>query len=176
MPPCLSFQLTEPKLTIEPPPAAFMSVLTFLAAKNWCFRFTAMPLSQLSGVVSSILWRWSLAALFSSTVIGPRRPRIMSIAASSFAMSVMSACTNSGGVFAPGVNRLTSASAFGTSMSTKPTRAPCATNCSTSVSPMPVEPPVINTTRSTKLGYRASDAIGASLTISHTKSGPTGDK
>jgi hypothetical protein len=87
----LSFQLTEPKLMIEPPPAAFMSVLTFLAAKNWCFRFTAMPASQLSEVVASILWRWSLAALFSSTVIGPKRSRTTSIAASSVATSVMSA-------------------------------------------------------------------------------------
>ena len=148
----VSWKLTEPKLMIEPPPAAFMSALTFLAAKNWCFRFTATPASQLCGVVSSILWRWSLAALLSSTVIGPKRRRTVSIAASSCAMSVMSVGTNSGVVLAPAARRLASASPLATSMSTKPTRAPWATNCSTSVSPMPVEPPVISTTRSTRLG------------------------
>jgi hypothetical protein len=67
MPPCFSFQLTEPKLTIDPPPFAFMSAATFFAAKNWCLRLTAIPASQLADVVSSIEWRWSLAALLSST-------------------------------------------------------------------------------------------------------------
>ena len=34
MPPCLSFQLTEPKLTIATPPFAFMSAATFFAARG----------------------------------------------------------------------------------------------------------------------------------------------
>ena len=74
-----------------PPPAAFMSGSTAWAAKNWWRRFTATRLSQYSGVTSSVRWRSSWAALFTSTVIGPMTSRTVAIAARRAAMSVRSA-------------------------------------------------------------------------------------
>ena len=41
MPPIPIRQEIEPKLTIEPPPAAIMPGATAWMAKNWCFRLTA---------------------------------------------------------------------------------------------------------------------------------------
>ena len=151
MPPCLSIQLTEPRLTIDPAPAAFMSAATFFAAKNWCLRLTAMPASQLSGVVASMAWRWSLAALLISAAIGPIWPRSLAIAASSAPMSVRSAAENTGACreFSRRITRL---AAELSSMSMNPTRAPCRANCSTSAAPMPVAPPVTSTVRSCRLG------------------------
>ncbi len=151
MRPIFSIQLTEPKLTIDPPPARCMSGATACAAKNWCLRLTAMPASQLSGVVSATLWRWSLAALFISAAIGPKRPRTASTAASSAVVSVRSASTNSGAVRAPG-SEAASVRPEPPSMSMKPTFAPWAAKCSTRLAPMPVAPPVTSTTRSTRLG------------------------
>ncbi len=76
---------------MAPPPDAFMSGSTAWAAKNWWRRFTAMRLSQYSGVTSSVRWRSSCTALFTSTVIGPIASRSPAMAARSCAMSVRSA-------------------------------------------------------------------------------------
>ena len=43
-------QEIEPKLTIEPPPAAIMPGATAWMAKKWCLRLTASRASKLSGV------------------------------------------------------------------------------------------------------------------------------
>ena len=51
MPPCPTIHETEPKLMMAPAFAAFMSGSTACAAKNWCFRLTAMRSSQYSGVI-----------------------------------------------------------------------------------------------------------------------------
>ena len=53
LPPWPIIQLTEPKLMIELPPAAFIMGYTACAAKNWWRRFTAMRSSQYSGVTVS---------------------------------------------------------------------------------------------------------------------------
>jgi hypothetical protein len=59
MPPCPISHDVEPKLMIEPPPAAAISGATAWAAKNWWRRFTANRSSQYSGVTLSIVWRSS---------------------------------------------------------------------------------------------------------------------
>ena len=57
-----------------------------------------MPASQLSDVTLSSAWRLSLAALFSSTRIGPKAAWTWRVAATRAAVSVRSAATKSGGV------------------------------------------------------------------------------
>ncbi len=46
MPPWPIIHEVEPRLMMAPPLAAIMSGSTVWAAKNWCFRFTAMRWSQ----------------------------------------------------------------------------------------------------------------------------------
>ncbi|MCY1516136.1 hypothetical protein D9M68_507510 [compost metagenome] len=117
-------QLIEPKLTIEPPPSARMSLATACAAKNWCLMLTATRRSKSSLVTSAISWRRSLAALFSSTDTGPKRWRTASMAAASAAVSVTSQGTNSAGC-AP-CSCAASAAPAAVSRSQKPTFAPWA--------------------------------------------------
>jgi len=57
--------------------------------------------------------------------------------------------------------------------STKPTRAPCRANWATSSAPIPVAPPVMNTVRPARLGYRAkastADGWAGSVTASSSR-------
>jgi hypothetical protein len=152
MPPWPIIQLTEPKLMIEPPPAAFIIGCTAWAAKNWCLRFTAMRSSQYSGVTVSNLWRSSWAALLTSTVIGPCRSAAWRMARRSASISRRSHSMNKGSRSPAAATSVTSAALGSTAMSTNATLAPCAAKWRTSAAPMPLPPPVMNTERSCRLG------------------------
>src|SRR5882672_643817 len=147
----------EPKFRITPPPAFFIPGATACAQKNRCRRFTAMRSSQYSGVTSGSACRSSLAALFTSTSKPPSSPSNLPTVARSACTSFKSQCSNRGCHFdAP--SRATSAFDASSRMSTNATRAPCLANPSTSDSPIPEPPPVINTRRSRKLGYMALES------------------
>src|SRR5215471_8278677 len=71
------------------------------------------------------------------------------------AMSVRSHSMKSGAWIALAGRVSTSFAALNTSLSMKATREPCAAKCSTMDAPIPEAPPVIRTTLSSRLGYRA---------------------
>ena len=152
MPPVLECQLMEPKLTMEPPPAAFIIGATAWMAKNWWRKLVAIRSSQNAGVTSCQAWRWSLAALFTSTVTGPSFRATAAIAACSAAMSVRSQCWKNGSGWPASRNDWHRAKAASSAMSTNATWAPWWAKAETSAAPMPDAPPVTNTTRPRKLG------------------------
>src|SRR6185369_2181140 len=155
MPPCPTIHEVEPKLTMEPPPAAAIPGATAWAAKNWCRRFTAKRSSQYSGVTASMAWRSSWAALLTSTRTAPQRASTCATAARRAAISRRSHGMKSGAGIPRPPRRAASASEASRRMSTKATRARCAHRCSTMEAPMPLPPPVTKTTRSSRLGYDA---------------------
>jgi hypothetical protein len=109
-------------------------------------------------VTSPIWWRWSLAALLTTTSKSPSRPASSAIVACSAGMSVMSQWRNSGADcpgFSCAARRATSASLASTTMSTKATAAPCSTKAATIASPIPLPPPVTNTRLPSRLAYLA---------------------
>ena len=58
-------------LMIEPPPRACICGTTACAAKKTCLRLTPIIQSNSAGVTSDSTWRWSLAALLTSTAASP---------------------------------------------------------------------------------------------------------
>jgi hypothetical protein len=56
---------------IDPPPAACMPGITALIAKKQALRLMAIDQSQKASSASSVLCRWSFAALLTSKVMGP---------------------------------------------------------------------------------------------------------
>ena len=97
-------------------------------------------------------WRWSWAALLTSTRIGPSFCLASAIALCSASMSVMSHAMNSGAGSPLPAIAFTSASDASRAISTKATFDPCAQKCSTIDAPMPLPPPVMKTARSFRLG------------------------
>src|SRR5271157_230219 len=74
-------------------------------------------------------------------------------------MSVRSQRRNSGGQEQSVERCFTNSSEHSAAISRKATFAPCRANCSTMEAPMPEPPPVINTTRSCRLGYEAKRSV-----------------
>ena len=138
-------------LTIAPLPRRFMSGTTACAAKKAGRRLTATVASNCATSIVAKSCRRSSATLLTSTPMSPKAVRVASTAARSSSMFVTSPRVNRGGVRAS-ARRAASACAPATSMSTKPTLAPCAAKARTMSAPMPVAPPVMNTGTSCRLG------------------------
>ena len=110
-----------------------------------------MPASHDAGVVASIEWRMSFAALLSRIETGPQRCRTAAAIAGIAAASARSAGTKTGAC-TTSASDAANRSPFVTSMSQNPTREPARAKCSTRLAPMPVAPPVMSTPRSRRLG------------------------
>lgn len=78
---------------MEPPPSRCMSGITACVANTWWRRFTATLRSNAVASTSASAWRTSLAALLTSTAIGPMCVRTAAMAACSASSSVRSQCT-----------------------------------------------------------------------------------
>ena len=154
MPPWPTIHDTEPMLTIEPPPAAFIIGWTAWAAKNWCRRLVAKRSSQYSGVTVSHGWRSSRAALLTSTVIGPCASAASATARRSAAISRRSQARNSGRPCPAASISATSASLASRARSRNATREPCSQKRRTIWAPMPEPPPVTSTERPSGWGRR----------------------
>src|SRR3954447_8116309 len=152
--------LIEPRLMIDPPPASRIISATAWAAKKWWRTLTAMRSSHSAWSMSATRSRWSLAALLTSTRIGPSRfsQRMIACCRARTFRTLHSANITS----RPASNSSrSSASPLSASMSTNATRASCAASWATNSAPRPDAPPLTNAVRPRRLGYRAK--TGASL-------------
>ena len=155
MPPWPTIHDVEPKLTIEPPPASAMAGATACAAKNWWRRFTAKRSSQYSGVT-----RLDRVPLVVGRVVDQHadrpepRLRLGHRRAQRRDVAQVAREEQRRGQAAAGSSRRAPSEASRW-ISTNATRARWAQKCSTMEAPMPLPPPVTNTTRSSRLGYVA---------------------
>jgi hypothetical protein len=137
-------------LMIEPPPRACICGTTACAAKKTCLKLTPIIQSNSAGVTSASTWRWSLAALLTSTAVSPSDRWTSAMAARKASMSRRSQGTNSGAVPHADAISATSAPPAAWSISRNATRARWAAKARTKAEPMPLAPPVISTTRSAR--------------------------
>ena len=131
--------LIELKLIIEPPPCAAISGALAWAAKNAASRLIAIQSRHACGLISLGLWRMSLAALFTKTLMAVRSWACL-IACCRASVSVTSTWKNCGKLSSSCTNSV-AAVVF---KSAKATRAPWAQKARTMAAPIPVAPPVMN--------------------------------